>query len=119
TIFRTSDLPAFHSATSLFFAALVLALYSFVVQDFPEPQTGLEGIELLDEVDWNQVGTEGFTSFMEPHGSHSLTPTANAATNYIRNGGSVYFRGLAVKEGPLAARRILLDYASHLKDLAP
>lgn len=119
TIRKTSDLPTFHSVTSLFSAALVLGLYSFIVPDSLESQARVEGIELLDEVDWRQVGTEGFTSFMEPHESHSLTPAANAATDFIQNGGGVYFRGLPVNGGSLAARRILLDYAGLLKDLTP
>lgn len=116
---KTSNLPTFHSVTSLFSAALVLGLYMFMVPDSSESQTGLEGIELLDDVDWQAVGAEGFTSFMEPQASHSLTPVTNAATNFIRNGGTVYFRGFAVAGGYLSAQQIFLDYAGLLKDAGP
>lgn len=119
TMRKTSDQPTFHSVASLFSAALVLGLYIFMVPDSAESQAGLAGIELLDDFDWQRVGTEGFTSFMEPQESFSLTPADNAATNFIRNGGPVYFRGLTVNGGYLSARRILLDYAGLLKDAAP
>lgn len=116
---KTSDQPGFHSVNSLFSAALVLGLYIFTTPDSAESQAGLSGIELLDDFDWQRVGTEGFTSFMEPQQSLSLTPADNAATNFIRNGGTIYFRGLAVQGGYLSARRILLDYAGLLKDAGP
>lgn len=116
---KTSDHPICHSVFSLFSAALVLGLYIFMVPNSPEPQTPLPGIELLNDVDWKQLGTEGFTSFMEPQGIQSLGPTDNPATNFVRNGGTVYFRGLPFQGGYLAARRILLDYAGLLKDAGP
>ncbi|RJE25115.1 hypothetical protein PHISCL_02521 [Aspergillus sclerotialis] len=119
TMRKTSDQSSFHSVHSLFSAALVLGLYIFMTPDSAESQAGLSGIELLDNFDWQRVGTEGFTSFMEPQESLSLTPADNAATNFIRNGGTVYFRGLAVHGGYLPARRILLDYAGLLKDAGP
>ena len=81
-----------------------------------ESQVGAASIELLDDIDWQQVGTEGFTSFMEPRGSQSLTPTDDPAVNFIRNGGTVYLRGIPFQGGYQSARRILLDYAGLLKD---
>ena len=62
------------------------------------------------------MGTEGFTSFMEPRGSQTLAPTDDPAVNFIRNGAQIYLRGLPFHGGYQFARRILLDYASLLKD---
>lgn len=113
---KASDQTTFHSVFSLFSAALVLGLYTFMVPSSGEPQVGNGSIELLDDVDWHQVGTEGFTSFMEPRGSHSLGSSDNPAINFIRNGGTIYIRGIPFQGGYQSARRILLDYAGLLKD---
>ena len=113
---KASDHPTFNSVSSLFSAALVLGLYIFMVPSSGESQVGAASIELLDDIDWQQVGTEGFTSFMEPRGSQSLTPTDDPAVNFIRNGGTVYLRGIPFQGGYQSARRILLDFAGLLKD---
>lgn len=113
---KASDHTMFHSVFSLFSAALVLGLYIFMVPNPSEVQVGGTSIELLDDIDWERVGTEGFTSFMEPRGSQSFTPSDDPAVNFIRNGGTVYFRGVPFQGGYQSARRILLDYAGLLKD---
>lgn len=113
---KTSDQTTFHSVFSLFSAALVLGLYTFMVPNSGESQVGNGSIELLDNVDWHQVGTEGFTSFMEPRGSNSVGSSDNPAINFIRNGGAIYIRGIPFQGGYQSARRILLDYAGLLKD---
>lgn len=113
---KASDQTTFHSVFSLFSAALVLGLYTFMVPISDESQVGNGSIELLDDVDWHQVGTEGFTSFMEPRGSQSLGPSDNPAVNFIRNGGALYIRGIPFQGGYQSARRVLLDYAGLLKD---
>jgi hypothetical protein len=73
-------------------------------------------VELMDDVDWRSVGTEGFTSFMEPRGSQNFASTDDPTVNFIRNGATIYLRGLPFHGGYQSARRILLDYASLLKD---
>jgi hypothetical protein len=113
---KASDHTMFHSVFSLFSAALVLGLYIFMVPSPSELQVGGTSIELLDDIDWERVGTEGFTSFMEPRGTQSFTPSDDPAVNFIRNGGTVYFRGVPFQGGYQSARRILLDYAGLLKD---
>ncbi|KAL4789473.1 hypothetical protein BDV19DRAFT_25215 [Aspergillus venezuelensis] len=113
---KASDHTMFHSVFSLFSAALVLGLYIFMVPNPSEVQVGGTSIELLDDIDWERVGTEGFTSFMEPRGSQAFTPSNDPAVNFIRNGGTVYFRGVPFQGGYQSARRILLDYAGLLKD---
>ncbi|KAL6234029.1 hypothetical protein BDW75DRAFT_213470 [Aspergillus navahoensis] len=113
---KASDHTMFHSVFSLFSAALVLGLYIFMVPNPSELQVGGTSIELLDDINWERVGTEGFTSFMEPRGTQTFTPSDDPAVNFIRNGGTVYFRGVPFQGGYQSARRILLDYAGLLKD---
>ncbi|KAJ6044959.1 uncharacterized protein N7446_003156 [Penicillium canescens] len=112
---KASDHPIFHSLLSCFSAALVLGLYTFMVPDSANT-TSIGSVELMDDVDWCSVGTEGFTSFMEPGGSQGFAPTDDPAVNFIRNGSTVYLRGTSFHGGYQSARRVLLDYASLLKD---
>ncbi|KAF7597089.1 hypothetical protein BBP40_010563 [Aspergillus hancockii] len=113
---KTSDHLTFHSVFSLFSAALVLGLYIYMAPKGTEPQSEGTSIELLDDIDWKSLGTEGFTSFMEPNGAHSCAESSDPVVDFIRNGGTVYFRGVAFQGGYHSARRILLDYAGLLKD---
>ncbi|CAI7621778.1 unnamed protein product [Penicillium glandicola] len=113
---KASDHPTFQSMFSLFSAGLVLGLYTFMASDSVGSPSGVGSVELMDDVDWRSVGTEGFTSFMEPGGSQTFTPTDDPAINFIRNGATIYLRGLPFHGGYQSARRILLDYASLLKD---
>ncbi|KAJ5446521.1 Transcription factor [Penicillium cf. griseofulvum] len=111
---KASDQTTFQSIFSLFSAGLVLGLYTFTASESTSsPSVG--SVELMDDVDWRSVGTEGFTSFMEPGGSQTFAST-DPAVNFIRNGATVYLRGLPFHGGYQSARRILLDYASLLKD---
>ncbi|GFG23390.1 isoform 3 of zinc finger protein 740 [Aspergillus udagawae] len=113
---KASDYTMFHSVLAVFTAALVLGLYTFMAPRPPETTAGCISVELLDDVDWQQVGREGFTSFMEPRGNHAFTASDNSTVNFIRNGGTLYLRGIPVQGGYQSARRILLDYAGLLKD---
>ncbi|GLA60317.1 hypothetical protein AtubIFM54640_000766 [Aspergillus tubingensis] len=113
---KASDHTMFHSVFSLFYAALVLGLYVFMVPNTSEMQQGGDPIELFDDINWQKVGTEGFTSFMEPREGHPFPPSEEPALNFIRNGGTIYLRGVPIQGGYQAARRILLDYAGLLKD---
>jgi hypothetical protein len=111
---KASDHPTFQSMFSLFSAGLVLGLYTFTASE-PTSSPSAGSVELMDDVDWRSVGTEGFTSFMEPGGSHTFAST-DPAVNFIRNGATIYLRGLPFHGGYQSARRILLDYASLLRD---
>ncbi|KAJ5758047.1 uncharacterized protein N7511_006741 [Penicillium nucicola] len=112
---KASDHPTFQCLFSCFSAALVLGLYTFMVPDSANA-TNIGPVELMDDVDWCSLGTEGFTSFMEPRGSQSFAPTDDPAVNFIRNGSTIYLRGTPFHSGYQSARRVLLDYASLLKD---
>ncbi|KAJ5412387.1 uncharacterized protein N7487_006746 [Penicillium crustosum] len=113
---KASEHPTFQSMFSLFSAGLVLGLYTFMVSDSTGSPSSLGSVELMDDVDWREVGTEGFTSFMEPRGSQTLVSTDDPAVNFIRNGATIYLRGVPLHGGYQSARRIMLDYASLLKD---
>ncbi|RAL09836.1 FTFMHR domain-containing protein [Aspergillus homomorphus CBS 101889] len=113
---KTSDHMMFHSVFSLFSAALVLGLYVFMVPNIPDPQGGGTAIELFDDIDWQKVGTEGFTNFMVPQGNQHFPPSEEPAVNFIRNGGTVFLRGIPIQGGYQPARRVLLDYAGLLRD---
>jgi hypothetical protein len=113
---KASDDTMFHSVYALFSAGLVLGLYTFMVPRTAETQAGGASVELLDDVDWQQVGSEGFTSFMEPRGSQPFMAADDPAVNFIRNGGMIYIRGVPHQGGYQSARRILLDYGGLLRD---
>ncbi|KAJ5084687.1 hypothetical protein NUU61_009266 [Penicillium alfredii] len=100
---KASDQPSFHSVVSLFAAALVLGLYTFMLPNTASttvsgPAVG--SIELMDDVDWPQA----------------FSPTDDSAVNFIRNGAPIYLRGVPFQPGYQSARRVLLDYAGLLKD---
>lgn len=113
---KTSEHPSFQSVFSLFSAGLVLGLYTFMVPDVTSSLPGIGTVELMDEIDWRYVGTEGFTNFMEPRGGQTYPPTDDPSINFIRNGATIFLRGQSVQGGYQSARRVLLDYASLLKD---
>ncbi|PYH41409.1 FTFMHR domain-containing protein [Aspergillus saccharolyticus JOP 1030-1] len=113
---KTSDHMMFHSVFSLFSAALVLGLYVFMVPNLPDPQGGGTAIELFDDIDWQKVGTEGLASYMVPSGNQPLPLSEEPAVNFIRNGGTVFLRGIPIQGGYQPARRVLLDYAGLLRD---
>ncbi|KAJ6144348.1 transcriptional regulator family: C2H2 zinc finger and Fungal Specific TF [Penicillium chermesinum] len=113
---KAADHPSFHSLFALFASALVLGLYTFMVPNSGNTPSSVGTIELMDDVDWRLVGTEGFTSFMEPRGSQSFSPTDDAAVNFIRNGAIIYYNGMPFQEGYQSSRKILLDFANLLKD---
>ena len=78
--------------------------------------SSLSSIELMDDIDWAQVGKEGFTSFMEPRGSQSFSPADDPAVNFIRNGATIYYNSVPFQGGYQSSRKILLDFANLLKD---
>ncbi|CAG8261223.1 unnamed protein product [Penicillium salamii] len=113
---KTSEHPTFQSIFSLFSAGLVLGLYTFMVPEATSISSTIGSIELMDDINWRSVGMQGFTSFMEPEGSQVFSPTDDPAINFIRTGATVYLRDLSFQGGYQSARRVLLDYASLLKD---
>lgn len=113
---KAADHPTFHSVFALFSAALVLGLYTFMVPNPAGALSSVGTIELMDDADWQLVGTEGFTSFMEPRGSQVFSPTDDPAVNFIRNSATIYYDGVQFQGGYQSSRKILLDFANLLKD---
>jgi hypothetical protein len=108
---RASDGEPFHATTGLFISALVLGLYVFMA---PSDVLGKDSTgpvyDLVEEVDWNEVGGEGLTDEVQRGES--------AANNFIKHGGQICFDGVIHHPGFESARRILLDYARLLEDMS-
>jgi len=108
---RASDGDPFHASAGLFISALILGLYVFMIPPKAESTAISPGFDLIDDVDWGLVGSEGLTD------ENANVPADNAAVNFIRNGGGICFDGVIHQPGYEAARRILLDYARLLEDI--
>jgi hypothetical protein len=108
---RASDGDPFHASAGLFISALILGLYVFMIPPKAESTSISPGFDLIDDVDWDIVGSEGLSD-----DSPNL-PADDAAVNFIRNGGGICFDGVIHQPGYEAARRILLDYARLLEDI--
>jgi hypothetical protein len=107
---KVSDIVNPHSVVALFQAALVLGLYIFTLP--PTTTCGINDncIELLDIVDWTQIGQVGLID--SPHSPGTSLGFGDAsAVNFIRNGGPFSITGIALEGGYLAARRTLLHCA--------
>lgn len=105
---------SFEAEISLVLSALVLGLYVFVMPQYeiPNPSQEIEAFELLDRVNWNLVGEEGFAKHPLPEA------TANcSARTWIREGGPITFSGVLLHGGYYSARRVLLDYVYLLEDV--
>lgn len=108
---KVSDIVNPHSVVALFQAALVLGLYIFTLSP-NAPVCGINDncIELLDLVDWNQVGHVGLMDTPNSPGAQ-LGFGDGMVVNFIRNGGPFSITGIALEGGYLAARRTLLHCA--------
>ncbi|OCT47079.1 hypothetical protein CLCR_02240 [Cladophialophora carrionii] len=115
----------------IFTAALVLAFYVFKATTTPStPPSSEQGVaaaaaaavalgspvaanlELLQEIDWAEVGTEGLG------GATSQVGYCSSATKrFIRSGGCISFGALEAV-GERAARKIILNYAHLLDEVA-
>ena len=63
--------------------------------------------ELLDDVDWSRIGSEGI--------AYETVYVDDSAVNFIRKGGSISLSGVIHRGGYQSARRIVLDFV-HLLD---
>jgi hypothetical protein len=108
---RSSDGDPFHASADLFISALILGLYVFMIPPKVESSSISPGFDLIDDVDWDIVGSEGLSD------ENTHLPSDDAAVNFIRNGGGICFDGVIHQPGYEAARRILLDYARLLEDI--
>jgi len=104
---RVSDGDPLHSSYRLFCAALILSLYVFMAPPQLEEEDG-STFELMDDVDWISIGSEGIAPIMHNH-------TDDPAVKFIRSGGNYSISGVFHSHGYQSARRILLDFV-HLLD---
>ncbi|KAM9883678.1 hypothetical protein VDGE_08145 [Verticillium dahliae] len=108
---KISDGTMFMSEIALFNAALVLGLYVYAAPDTLE--TGTETpLELLDEVDWNQIGDEGL-----PGWNMEQNDCSYAARRFISEGGAISFNRYVCIGGYASARRVILNYVGLLEEV--
>ncbi|KAH6972205.1 hypothetical protein BKA56DRAFT_593823 [Ilyonectria sp. MPI-CAGE-AT-0026] len=111
---KISDGTMFVSEMAIFNSALVLALYLYMLPqlDASEMQLAPEPFELLDNVDWNQVGYAGINY------GHSTADILDCpARRFIKDGGTISFGGIIYPGGYSSARRILLEYLDLLEEV--
>ncbi|KAH7150546.1 hypothetical protein B0J13DRAFT_439860 [Dactylonectria estremocensis] len=112
---KVVDGTMFLSENALFNAALVIGLYLYV-----EPValrqssrgTNTVPFELLDHVDWTELGDEGL-----PDGSKAQTGSKSPAMLFISEGGPVSFAGTLHRGGYGSARRVILEYVGLLEEI--
>lgn len=108
---RITDGTMFMSEVALFNAALIVGLYVYAspstLQGGNEPP-----LELLDHVDWSQVGDEGL-----PGSSPSRNNPAYAASRFISDGAPISFNKMICHGGYMTSRRILLNYVGLLEEV--
>ncbi|KAF7554720.1 hypothetical protein G7Z17_g2727 [Cylindrodendrum hubeiense] len=111
---KISDGTMFVSEMAIFNAALVLSLYLYMLPppDPSEPQSEPAPFELLDSVDWNQVGYAGIN-----RDNSTADVLSCPARRFIRDGGPVSFGGITYHSGYSSARRILLEYLDLLEEV--
>lgn len=120
---KVSDPITINALTALFFAALVLGLYLFVVPRHAEENiNGTLSYDVLEEVDWILVGQTGMTdtTTMPSIGSgvtfnHTNRPIPAVA--FIECGGMISIGGAAAAGGYTTARRTILDFATVMDDM--
>lgn len=110
---KVSDGIMFHSETALLTSALVLGLYliargatSETLSDSNSPTK--PNFELLQDVDWTEIGLPGLFDSMVSFESESLSPP----TAFIKYGGGISFSGEILEPGYVSARRIFMDFAA-------
>ena len=106
---RVSDGDPLHSSYRLFSAALILSLYVFMAPLQREHEES-SIFELMDDVDWVCVGSEGIAPNMN-------TYTDDPAAKFIRSGGGYSISGVVHNHGYQSARRVLLDFMHLLDDV--
>ncbi|KIW62999.1 hypothetical protein PV04_09882 [Phialophora macrospora] len=106
----------------IFTAALVLAFYVFKAtpapsssdQDQAVVSSSSAKLELLQDIDWAEVGTDGFS----PATTAQVEHPCSAAKRFIRSGGPVCFGAVDAIVGEQAARKVILTYAHLLDEVA-
>jgi hypothetical protein len=104
-------------------AALVFAVYAHLCRRYSEVSLTDHSLELLQDIDWGAVRSEG----LDFHSSSRLpelhSPSVDAifdldARSFILHGGQISFGGSRPDFPQNSARRIMLDFASLLEEIA-
>lgn len=117
---KRSDGIMLHSEMALFTAALVMGFYALVAPNVTaasnanERSSSSSVVDLLEEMDWTQIGSEGLGL---QTGSTPLPILANPAVEFIRNGGPISFAGVQYSDSYGLARRIFMYYGAQLSEV--
>uniref|UniRef100_A0A093VM65 Zinc finger protein rst2 n=1 Tax=Talaromyces marneffei PM1 TaxID=1077442 RepID=A0A093VM65_TALMA len=117
---RRSDGIMLHSEMALFTAALVMGFYALVAPNATaasntnESSSSLPVVDLLEEIDWTQIGSEGLGLHTGPT---PLPAPTNPAVQFIRNGGPISFAGVQYADSYGMARRIFMYYGAQLSEV--
>ncbi|KAK0390072.1 hypothetical protein NLU13_3645 [Sarocladium strictum] len=123
---RTHHGLMLHSEASMFVAALVLALYVFMVpqsEDVHDEQASpkdspMESFEILDELDWRTIGLQGYESWdLNETALPENTGSERAPNRFIRQSPHFNFMGTTCNGSYECARMILLEFAHLMEDI--
>ncbi|RHZ53609.1 hypothetical protein CDV55_104100 [Aspergillus turcosus] len=127
---RINDGTMFHSEPALFQAALVLGLYVFMMNPAGEytdemhldssrdGDVDFEPYELLDDVDWLDLGLDGLTApSTAPTDVRTAVQGDSLARRFLKEGGVITFSGSICEGGYNAAKMILLEFANLLEEV--
>jgi hypothetical protein len=109
-----------HSEMALFTAALVMGFYALVAPNATAASyangtsSSSQVVDLLEEMDWTQIGSEGLGLKAGPT---PLPAPSNPAVQFIRNGGPISFSGVQYNDSYGMARRIFMYYGAQLSDV--
>lgn len=113
---KVADGTSFLSETALFNSALVLGLYVYTsppsLCGSIQPN-GTVPLELLDDIDWNEIGDHGFFPVI---GSR-VSGNESAATRFVMDGGAISFAGMNLSGGYRSSRKIMLEYVGLLEEV--
>lgn len=106
---RTSEVVNFHTALSLFRAALVFGMY--VMHNVNDHSSDARApLELIDSFSWGEIGQSGLEGGVA--GS-----SENHAKSFISHGGLFSISGDVYSPGLMSARRVLLHFADLMENL--
>ncbi|KPM38715.1 hypothetical protein AK830_g7828 [Neonectria ditissima] len=100
----------------LFVSALVISQYVSTPGHSEDCiDASLFPLELLQNIDWAAVGSEGLVATMGASSSSASKGASDEVRNFIQHGGPVAFAGEVQNCGSLSARKIVRKFA-HLSD---
>lgn len=111
---QISDGTMYASEVALFNSALIMSFYLYMAPRSKacEREIDLEPYEILGEVDWNEVGSEGFANE-----SASRNISDSPPIRFIQCGGVFSFGGTIYRGGCGSARKVLTEYIGLLEEV--